>query len=170
MRPPSRDPGFPRYLLRRTGIGFFDRKCSGAELLPEALVDDLRVRLALRLAHYLADEEAEQAFLAAPVGLDLLLVLAQDPVDHWIELRGVGDCALTEVLLGCEAVRCAGRDGCIEGLARDLVAFAQNLGQLGTVDVRRVDARSDVVEHERRRGPGLDAGFAKRLEQAHPPQ
>ena len=38
-------------------------EASAEELLPQKLVDDLRVGLALRLLHHLADEEAEQPSL-----------------------------------------------------------------------------------------------------------
>src|SRR5262249_10300936 len=71
-------------------------KRSGPQFLPQALVDDLRVRLAPGLLHHLADEEAEQALLAATVRLDLGLVLAEDPVDHRVELTGVADRAVRE--------------------------------------------------------------------------
>ena len=56
------------------------RKLAG-ELLADEVGDDARVRLALRLLHHLADEEAEEALLAAAVGGDLARVLLQDPVD-----------------------------------------------------------------------------------------
>src|SRR5262249_57581307 len=69
------------------------------QLLAQPLVDDLWVRLALGLAHHLADEEAEQALFAAAIGLHLRLVLAEDPVDHGIELGSVGPAPLAQVLL-----------------------------------------------------------------------
>src|SRR5438034_1018353 len=74
-------------------------RASRVQLLAHPLVHDLRVRLPARLLHHLAHEEAEQALLAAAVGLDLLLVLAEDPVDHRVELAHVRDRGLGEVAL-----------------------------------------------------------------------
>ena len=47
------------------------------------------IRLAAGLLHHLADEEAEQALLAAPVRLDLAGVGGEDRVDERLELGGV---------------------------------------------------------------------------------
>src|SRR5581483_742916 len=73
---------------------------SRRQLLTDELVDDLRIGLALRLLHHLADEEAEQALLAAAEGLDLAGVRGQDPLDERSELGGVGDRLLGQVLVG----------------------------------------------------------------------
>src|SRR5438552_2662459 len=62
---------------------------SGLQLFAQPLVDDLGVRLASGLFHHLADEEPQQPLLAAAIGLDLPLVLAQDSVDHRVELAHV---------------------------------------------------------------------------------
>ena len=61
--------------------------CLASKLLPQQPVDDLRVGLALRLLHHLADEEAEHALLAAAVGLDLLRVRGDHGVDHRARAR-----------------------------------------------------------------------------------
>ena len=72
------------------------------QLLPKQPVDDLRVGLALRLLHHLADEEAEHALLAAAVGLDLLRVRGDDGVDRRAELGLVADRGLREVVVGVD--------------------------------------------------------------------
>jgi hypothetical protein len=76
-------------------------------------------------------KKPSRPFLAAPVGLHLLLVLAQDPVDHRVELGRVRDRALAQVLVRREALARACRNRRIEGRARDLVAFQQHLCELG---------------------------------------
>src|SRR5436305_5356806 len=68
-----------------------DRKRLGRELLPDQLVDELRIRLSLRLAHYLADEKPQQPLFPAAVRLDLRRIRSQDLVDDGRELRCVGD-------------------------------------------------------------------------------
>src|SRR5262249_38756424 len=68
--------------------------CLASQLLPQKLVDDLRISLALRLAHHRADEEAEHALLAAAVRLDLLWIRREDRVDHRHKLSLIRDCCL----------------------------------------------------------------------------
>src|SRR4051812_47308515 len=70
---------------------------SGTEPPPEELVHDLRVCLALRPLHHLADEEAEHSLLAAAEGLDLGRMGGDDLVDDRLELGRVGDRGLCEV-------------------------------------------------------------------------
>src|SRR5215213_5774179 len=68
-----------------------------SELLAQALVHDLRIRLALGLAHDLAHEEPEQSLLARAVLLHLCFVGGEDPLDHRVELALVGDHGLAHV-------------------------------------------------------------------------
>ena len=66
-----------RWRARRSGTlraSRSSRTFLRAELLAQQPVDDLRVRLALRLAHHPADEVAEHALLAAAVCRDLVRV------------------------------------------------------------------------------------------------
>src|SRR5215208_3748383 len=107
-----------------------DGKRLRAQFLADPLVDDLRVRLALRLLHHLADEEAEQALLAAPERGDLARVRVEDLVDDRVELGGVGDGALREVRVGAEAVAGALGDRVQVDLARELAARRDHLRQL----------------------------------------
>src|SRR5258708_28440636 len=74
-----------------------------AELLLEALADNARVGLAAGFLHHLADEEAEQAFLAAAVGLDVAGVRCDDPVDERVQLGGVREGLLSQVRRGAKA-------------------------------------------------------------------
>src|SRR5262249_17511663 len=69
------------------------------ELLAQQLVDDLRVRLALRLLHHLAHEEAEHALLAAAIRLDLCRARIEDAVDERLELGRVRNDRLREDLV-----------------------------------------------------------------------
>src|SRR5690349_8688962 len=69
-RPSPQEEG-AREAKRAGAAGGRLRAPLAAELRAQQLVDEPRVRLALRLLHHLADEEAEQALLAAPVRLDL---------------------------------------------------------------------------------------------------
>src|SRR5215212_6864936 len=87
------------------GLGWVPprRKGSAAQLLAQAVVHDLRVRLAARVLHHLSDKEAEQPLLAAAVIRDLLLVRAEDPVDYGVELVHVRDRRLRQIALGREA-------------------------------------------------------------------
>src|SRR5436190_23370360 len=61
------------------------------QLRAQELVHDLRIRLALRLFHHLADEEPEQALFAALVRGDLARVVREDARDERLELCRVGD-------------------------------------------------------------------------------
>src|SRR5215218_11159517 len=90
---------------------------SRVELLAHELVDDARVCPAVRPLHHLADEEAEQAVLAAAIRLDLTLVLREHLVDDRLELRRVGERLLLEVRIRLEAVVSRVRDRLVEGLA-----------------------------------------------------
>ncbi len=73
-----------RVALRPAGSRSPRRSC--LQLLTEELVDDLGIRLPAGLLHHLADEEAEQALLAAAVRLDLAGVGGEDGVDERLEL------------------------------------------------------------------------------------
>src|SRR4029453_5125532 len=68
----------------------------GVGLLPQELVDELRVRPALGLLHHLADEEAEKALLAGAVRLDLIRVRGQHLVDERLEVAGLSDLTVAE--------------------------------------------------------------------------
>ena len=89
-------------LVRRSRARHSEELGAG-ELLAHELGDDTGVRLALRLLHDLADEEAEEAFLAATVRSDLAGVLLEDPVDDRLELAGVRDGLLREIRISREA-------------------------------------------------------------------
>ena len=101
------------------------------ELLAQPLADDARVGLAAGLLHHLADEEAEQALLAAAVLLDLAGVRGDHRVDDRVELADVADGLLGQVRLGAEALVAGVRERLVEGGARDLGAGRDELRELG---------------------------------------
>src|SRR3954468_7713981 len=91
--------------------------CLRLQLLPQEPIDDLRVGLALRLAHHLPDEEAEHALLAAAVGRGLARVRGDDRLDHRYELRLVAQRGLREIRVGVDAL-CRGlRERLVERFA-----------------------------------------------------
>ena len=83
----EREPA--RRFAARRFAGQLLRRTSAAELRAHALVHDARVGLAAGLLHHLADEEAEQALLAAAELLRLARVRLDDPVDDRVELARV---------------------------------------------------------------------------------
>src|SRR6188472_1385916 len=93
--------------------------CLRGELRPDELVDRARVRLALRLLHHLSDEEAEQAFLAAPVLLDLRRVRSENRVDDRLERCYVRNGVLLEVRTRAEPRLGHVGDRVVEGPPRD---------------------------------------------------
>ena len=100
------------------------------ELRAHAFVDDARVGLAAGLLHHLADEEAEQALLAAAVLLGLLRVRGDDPLDHRIELGGVRDRLLRDMRVGAETGLTDLRERFVEDRARDRGARLHELREL----------------------------------------
>src|SRR6266508_5793663 len=75
---------------------------SAIQLLPHELADHLGVCLALRPLHHLADEEAEQPLLTAPVRIRLGGMRGEQLVDDRPQLRDVGQGGLAEVALRSE--------------------------------------------------------------------
>src|SRR5947207_1961174 len=74
-----------------------------AKPLPKKLVHSPWVGLPAGLAHDLTHEEAEQSLLAGPICRHLARIPLEHAVDERLELRGVGDRRLVEVLGGREA-------------------------------------------------------------------
>src|SRR6266516_5947884 len=62
-----------------------ERRSKLRQFLAQKVVDDLRVGLALRFLHHLADEETEQALLAPFVRGDLAGILGEDAIDDWLQ-------------------------------------------------------------------------------------
>jgi hypothetical protein len=65
------------------------RGCSGAELLVQEIVDGLRVCLAARRLHHLADEPADRLRILPGVS-DLVGILGDDVVDQRLDGRNIG--------------------------------------------------------------------------------
>ena len=61
------------------------------QLFRHQLLHELWIGFAARLAHGLADEEAKQARLAAPVGIDLVRELGEQTIHDSAQCIGVGD-------------------------------------------------------------------------------
>ena len=119
------------------------------ELLADELADRARVRLAAGLLHHLADEEAEQALLAALVGGDLAGIRVEDPGDDRLQLGRVGDGLLREVRRGREARLRDLAERLVERGARDPVARLDELRQLRGIDRVAVDAGEPVRDQVR---------------------
>src|SRR5918993_1516385 len=63
---------------------------ASSQLRPKTFVDHLRIGLAGHRLHHLADEKAEQGFLARLVLLDLVGVGGEHLVDHRVDRAAVG--------------------------------------------------------------------------------
>src|SRR6185436_3854632 len=133
---------------RQGGRSLRRRTRTSAQLGADELAHDARIRAAAGLLHHLADEEAEEALLAAAVLLDLPRVGSEDPVDERPELGRVGDGLLRQVRLGGEAGVARTRHRLVECLPRDAVARLDELRELGRVDGGRVDARAGELVHD----------------------
>ncbi len=101
-----------------------------AQRLFQKLVDDLRIGLALHGLHRLADEEAEQRFLAVLVLRDLVGIVGEDLRDR--RLDGAGVAGLLEALVLDDPVR---RLACLQKDLEDLLGDR---------------ARNRAVGHERK--------------------
>jgi hypothetical protein len=96
------------------------KKVSDTKLRAHAFVHDARVGFAPRFLHHLADEEAEQAFLAASELLRLAGVRFDDLLDDRVELVRVGDDLLLEIRRGRKTCVADLGECLVERGARDL--------------------------------------------------
>ena len=117
------------------------RARSRLQLLAQALVDDLRVRLALGRLHHLTDEEAEQPVLAAAVGVDLPGFAARIA-------SMTGSSSAVSLMTPRRGRRSAvnpglprPRDRLVERRARDAVARVDQLRRAHRLHGVRIDAR-----------------------------
>src|SRR5918996_656513 len=132
------------------------RSSACGELRTHELVHDARVRLPLRLAYDLADEEAEEALLAVAVRGDLAGVGLQDRLDDRLELGRFGDGFLREVGVGGEAWLREFRNRLVEGRARYSLAGLDELRELPRRGGCGIDARAhEVVRDDVRGGDGV---------------
>src|SRR5581483_6979512 len=139
-------------------------RSSRGQPLAKQLVHGLRIGLALRLLHHLADEEAEQALLARAVVLDLGEVRGENGVDQRRELRRLRDGDLLEQVV--DRLRADEPHSLLEGSAGDPAAGAEELRELSGVDRAGVAAgRREGVHDDVRSvggvGPGGDGAFVE---------
>ena len=71
--------------------GPWSRLIRSLQLLEKQLIDQRRIRLALRGFHDLADKEAEYGFLSRSILLELLRICGDHLLDDGLELRAITD-------------------------------------------------------------------------------
>src|SRR5205814_9526634 len=114
-------------------------RASSPERRPEQLLDHLRVRLAARRLHHLADQEAEHPLLARPDLRDLRGMPGDHLRDRRVERATIAHLRETlrrDELLGVAAGAAEPRDDALRGVAVDRALLDQD-GELR--ELRRRD-------------------------------